>query len=212
MRIFNADGGEVEMCGNGLRCFYHFLQSLGLADKAITAETMHRLHRLEQDPNGIKAEMGSPTDMRWNIEIPLQYTNFIVHFLNTGVPHTVAFIPNIQEINVAHLGPQIRHHPLLAPTNANFAQILPSGEIAIRTYERGVEAETLACGTGSTAVALAAGKIYGLKSPVRIITRSGETLHIGFHWNHNECSQVTLTGAVQLLFKGELERTLSDER
>lgn len=205
MRIFNADGGEVEMCGNGLRCFYHFARTLGISHSSINVETMHRLHRLQQDSDGIKVEMGPPTDIRWNLQIALPARSFTAHFLNTGVPHTVMFVSDLNNIDVKELGRQIRHHPDVAPTNANFAEIHPSGEISVRTYERGVENETLACGTGGTAVALAAGKLYGLPSPIRIITRSGESLSIGFEWSSDNCSQVSLTGAVHHLFGGNLD-------
>lgn len=196
MRIFNADGSEAEMCGNGLRCLIKFIRSLGIDQESYRIEVMQQEYRASIQEDLVCVEMRSPTNVQWNI--PLQMEDFSLHFLNTGVPHVVIFTSHLEEIDVQKWGAAIRHHPHFAPhgTNVNFAQIITPNEIRLRTYERGVENETLACGTGATAVALAASHQHQLSGPLQIRTASNECLTIGFE------STVTMTGPAEFIFQG----------
>jgi diaminopimelate epimerase len=129
---------------------------------------------------------------------PTHFKFFItpnMHFVNTGVPHAVLFVPDVEKVDVAGQGKTLRHSPLFSPAGANVNFVsLCENTLDIRTYERGVEAETQACGTGSTAAALIAHKIFQLPSPIAVKVRSGEILKISFT---PDFSNVTLQGAVQ---------------
>lgn len=202
MRIFNSDGSEAEMCGNGIRCLLKFVHELGFPRKMYTIETMKKILQATFMGEDISIQMGLPTDMSWDLEIPLKQQSYVLHHLNTGVPHAVLFVKNIETIDVRQIGGEIRHHPLFSPrgVNVTFAQIEPKGTLSVRTFERGVEDETFACGTGATAAALASAHKYGLRSPIQVQTRSKEILEIGFSSPGN----VTLTGAAKLVFRGEV--------
>ena len=205
MRIFNADGSEAEMCGNGLRCLKKFMCELGIEQSSLKIETHERLLYVENSADQIKATMGDPTDIKLHQEMLIDQRNYTVHLLNTGVPHAVYFTEDLETVPIADLGPKMRYHALCAPqgANANFAQVLGPQRIALRTYERGVEAETLACGTGATAAAIAAGLCYSVKPPIRVHTRSGEELLIDFNIDaKSKVSSVTQTGPARSHFRG----------
>lgn len=206
MRIFNADGSEAEMCGNGIRCLMRFLEHLGLSNSSYKIEVANRILHLTHQGSHINVNMGEPTDLRWNILIEYKHINYRVHYLNTGVPHVVLFVDHIDEINLAELGPYLRYHKAFAPqgTNVNIAECLPNQILKIRTYERGVEGETLACGTGATAVALAAHYQYQYSSPIRIETRLGEFLTISFQSDENNFSHVLMAGPASRTFQGTI--------
>lgn len=207
MRIFNSDGSEAEMCGNGLRCLIHWLTLKGLPASTYRIETMHRILMAFRREAAICIEMGKPTHLQWNIPLSYHQQLFHAHHLNTGVPHTVLFIHDVDSINLVELGTYIRNHPFWLPkgTNVTVAQQIGAQRFKIRTFERGVEGETLACGTGAVAAALAAAHQHRLVSPLTIQTRSGEELTIGFLRHEKEFSNVTLTGPAQLTFQGEID-------
>ena len=125
MRIFNADGGEAEMCGNGLRCLKKFALELGITAPLLQVETMERTLQIEMVGESVKTSMGDPTDVQMNILLPMDSQKVIVHYLNTGVPHAIHFVEDVQKVSVRLLGPEIRYHPLFQPkgANANFVQI-----------------------------------------------------------------------------------------
>lgn len=209
MRIFNADGHEAEMCGNGIRCLIHWLHSgsSGLGSQpAYLIETAKGLLKGSMADDGVCIEMGIPADIRWSVPICLESENYSFHCLNTGVPHAVLFVPNIEEVNFDRLGPLVRFHSLWQPhgINATFAQKLDAHTLAVRTYERGVEGETLACGTGATAAALAAAYQYQLSAPVFLKTRSGASLKIDFALESGIFSNVKMTGPARRTFQGEV--------
>lgn len=201
-RIFNADGSEAEMCGNGVRCLARFLEELGLSASTFTLETKERLLFVKIGKE-IAVEMGEARDLMLELEPNL-------HFVNTGVPHAVTFVPDVNEVDVAEDGRKLRFHPRFQPkgTNASFASLKPDGSVAVRTYERGVEAETLACGTAATAVALIAAQLYDLPSPVRVHTRSEAILSVSFEKGF---SRLTLTGPAHLVFRGVVNLALIDQ-
>lgn len=205
MRIFNADGGEAEMCGNGIRCLIAFIRELGGVSKHYRIETMHSLLQTAIQGEKISVEMPKPQDIRWSMQLDAHS----LHFLNTGVPHAVLFVDDLNDDKWMALAPSIRRHGAFgtAGTNVNFASLTPSGNVLVRTYERGVEGETLACGTGATATALAAAKCYRLPSPVRVLPRSNEPLEISFSWEGSRedesPTQVEMAGPAKFNFRGE---------
>lgn len=184
-RYYNADGGEAEMCGNGARCFGRFTAHLGeqIPDK-VTFETIAGTLAAEMTGENVRIAMSEPKDPRMDTGVTVPGLDAPIHFLNTGVPHAVAFLSGGKwdDLDVFSIGRAIRRHEAFAPagTNANFAIVLAPGHIAIRTYERGVEDETLACGTGMVACALVHHALTGAPSPVKVDVAGGDTLEIGF--------------------------------
>ena len=142
--------------------------------------------------------------MRRNISVQLDAEQFLMHFVNTGSPHVVLFDEQMDERDVVSVGRAIRRHSEFAPegTNVNFVQLLGGDRIAMRTYERGVEAETLACGTGSVASALVASLQFGLRSPVHVRTRGGEDLHVEFQQDGERLHDIVLLGSAHMLYSG----------
>ena len=208
MRYFNSDGSEGETCGNGSRCIARFAYLKGIAKETMTFETIAGMYQAVIQPDGrVKVQVSNPKDLKLNITLPVSTGNLLVHFINTGVPHAV--IPMEQGLDtydVFNLGREIRNHKAFAPagTNANFIQVLNEREIRVRTYERGVENETLACGTGSIAAAIIMEILGKAKSPVSLITQSGQVLTISFERNGEQVSNVFLAGEARLVFDGVL--------
>lgn len=207
MRIFNADGSEAEMCGNGFRCFGKFLHEIGIQNESFNIEVFGKILSLKVEEGQITAGMSQPTDICWNIQLEIGGKDWVLDYLDTGVPHAVLFVDDVEKINLQLLGKEIRFHSKFAPrgTNVNFAQLNTNGEIWMRTYERGVEDETLACGTGATAVAIAASKKQNLKGPRAIKTRSGGILNIDFKWEQEDVKMVTMSGPATFVFRGTIE-------
>lgn len=208
MRIFNADGYEAEMCGNGLRCLIKFLNKMEIKKGPLKVETMH--HVLQGDCEGnhhVSVEMVSPSQVKWDLKIPIENEEIVVHHLDTGVPHAVHFTNELEIIDLHQLGPKVRHHVHFQPKGANFNLVKVDEvqqKIWLRTYERGVEQETLACGTGAVAAAIAAFQIYNLSSPIHVHTRSGEILKISFKKVNGQISDIMLSGPVQFIYQGEI--------
>jgi diaminopimelate epimerase len=155
--------------------------------------------------NLVAVEMGRPLNIQWNLLLP--GAPFSLHFLNTGVPHTIFFTDDIEQVDLGQIGPWVRFHTQFAPTgtNVNAVQVMANQTVKIRTYERGVEAETLACGTGATAAALAAAHLKQLKSPVKVLTRSQEQLEIRFCREKDKFTEVKMIGAAHYIYKGEVD-------
>lgn len=207
MRIFNRDGSEAEMCGNGLRCFAAFILELGYEKKPYTIQVQEESLKVEFIGNEIKAEMGEPKELTLDQALEMEDTSLICHTVNTGVPHAIIFVDSL-DIPVNDLGSKIRHHPRFFPkgVNANFVQKLSAKELAIRTFERGVETETLACGTAATASAIIASLKWQMESPISVRTKSLETLEINFKKNNlGVISHVTQTGPAVKLFHGSFD-------
>lgn len=204
MRIFNRDGYETEMCGNGLRCFTRYLYNNDCGAGPFQIQSLERTHHCSVDGSQISVNMGDPTDIQWNLRIAFEETQMVVHTLNTGVSHAVAFIPLLDTFDITSWGPRIRNHKQFQPkgVNANFAEITDGEVIHLRTYERGVEQETLACGTGATATALAAAHLYGLTSPIAVQPQSQDLLYISFETTEEGYKNVILTGPADQTFEG----------
>jgi diaminopimelate epimerase len=205
--FFNSDGSRAEMCGNGARCFARFIQRLTGATNQVSFETIAGVITATIQGNQATVNLTSPTDMRVNDTISLSIGKTPIHFVNTGVPHAVLFVPDAEKATVQALGREIRFHSHFAPkgANVNFVQILGERSIRVRTYERGVEDETLACGTGVTASALIAAELNGYKSPVRVRAQGGDDLQVSFDRAGSAYSNVRLTGPADFVFDGTME-------
>lgn len=207
-RYYNADGGEAEMCGNGARCFGRFTSSLlPQESEVITFETIAGTLSAKLIGNEVEVAMSNPFDLTPELQIEVEGLNSPIHSVNTGVPHSVSFVTNLAELDVVKIGAAIRNHDHFSPagTNVNFAQVLSEGHIAIRTYERGVEDETMACGTGMVACALFHHLITGAASPIKVDVKGGDTLEIGFEKSGDDFINVTLTGPAEVTFTGEID-------
>lgn len=208
MRYYNADGGEAEMCGNGARCFARFVSGLGgVKRQQVSFETLAGVIRATVKKDKVTVVMSEPHSMQLRQDLGVAGQPLIVHSINTGVPHAVVFTPDVAKVNVEELGAALRHHANFWPhgTNANFVQELEPGLLAIRTYERGVEQETLACGTGMVAAALIYQVLTGSPSPIRLRVKGGETLEVGFDHDGQSWKDVTLTGPAEFVFSGEVD-------
>ncbi|MEO5716924.1 MAG: diaminopimelate epimerase [Luteolibacter sp.] len=211
-RYYNADGGEAEMCGNGARCFGRFTAHLGeIVLKKVTFETIVGTLGAEMIGDDVRIAMSDPKDLELEIDVKVPGLDGSLHFVNTGVPHVVAFLESmaaLEDFDVFQYGGEIRNHDAFAPagTNANFAAILAPDHIAIRTFERGVEDETLACGTGMVASALVHHLLTGAPSPIKVDVEGGDTLEIGFEKTGDQTfKNVTLTGPADFVFEGEID-------
>ena len=207
--FFNADGSKAEMCGNGGRCVARLAKILGICGSSLSFRTLAGIIRAEVSGNRVKLQMTEPRDLRLDQELELNGQRFNTHFVNTGVPHTV-FILDGPEIlaqqEVVGQGRKVRYHSQFAPagTNVNFVAVLGEQALAIRTYERGVEDETLACGTGATAVALVGVAKGIVRPPVDVYTKSGETLTIYFDPKKGLPQEVYLEGETKVIYQGRL--------
>lgn len=206
MRIINADGSEAEMCGNGARCAVKFAQALGMVGSTMTFETLAGvLHADILDDGRVSIQMSEPFGLNPRIELKDSKGRlWDVGFINTGVPHAMIFVENLDKVDVEGMGRLIRYHEHFAPagTNVNVVQVIDGNTIRIRTYERGVEGETFACGTGATASAILASLTKDVATPVRALVKGGE-LAIDFQIdNDNNISQVVMTGSAETVFDG----------
>jgi diaminopimelate epimerase len=207
MRYFNADGGEAEMCGNGARCFARFANKIGGQKAKISFETPAGVISAELKGELVTLRMTEPTDLRLNVALPMAAENKTVHFINSGVPHVVIPVAKIDDAEVRHEGAAIRYHKMFSPTgtNVNFIEKRGPNKIAIRTYERGVEDETLACGTGIVAGALIFAATEDCEGPVTVLARGGDELQVGFERTSGQFRNVTLTGPAEFVFEGTIE-------
>jgi diaminopimelate epimerase len=200
MRIFNADGSEPSMCGNGMRCLFDFVQS----ENELKIETLHGIMKCRRADSEIAVNLGTPRILHWPIELP-QGKAFVV---NTGVPHAVLFGDDIDARNVLEEGAKIRFDPRFAPVgvNVNFVCIKSKAHIAMRTYERGVEAETLACGTGAAAAAYVALKQYDLSQPISVSTRfQTQALRFKFTPDNLGDLEIEMIGPATKVFEGAVD-------
>jgi diaminopimelate epimerase len=207
MRYFNADGGEAEMCGNGARCFARFANKIAGQNAKISFETPAGVISAELKGDLVTLRMTEPTDLRLNVDLPMADESKTVHFVNSGVPHVVIAVAKIDDANVRRDGAAIRHHKMFSPsgTNVNFIEKRGPNKIAIRTYERGVEDETLACGTGIVASALIFAATENAGGPITVLARGGDELQVGFEKVEGSFRNVTLTGPAEFVYEGTIE-------
>uniref|UniRef100_A0A7C4XLA6 Diaminopimelate epimerase n=1 Tax=candidate division WOR-3 bacterium TaxID=2052148 RepID=A0A7C4XLA6_UNCW3 len=175
MRYFNRDGSEAELCLNGARCAVKFAHRLGIIEEKGKFLTPSGPVGFAYFPDKISIEVSPPVDIRVNFSITISRKKYKVSYLKLGVPHTVLFVDSYDDINISELGKLIREHKEFQPagTNVNFVKADKNG-ISVRTYERGIEDETLSCGSGVVASAYIAVKLFLAESPVKVMTRGGE--------------------------------------
>ncbi len=212
MRYYNSDGGEAEMCGNGARCFAQYLRHLGAVRGARTTfdTPAGRITALYDESGEVAVNLTAPRDVRLRQAVPTSQGTIEVSSVNTGVPHAVVFVPDVGKVDLPALGSELRYHAAFAPkgTNVNFVQVTGPDSIRVRTYERGVEAETLACGTGVAAAAILSHLVEGLSRPVKVRVEGRAVLEVGFESaapDGTDLRNVLLKGPAVLVFNGEIE-------
>lgn len=205
-RFFNADGSEAEMCGNGGRCAARFAVLRGIAPNRLSFETLAGTIEAEVSGRRVKLQMVQPSMVELDLPVKIDGREHRLHFINAGVPHAVEIVEEAGRVAVVDLGRKIRFHPRFQPagTNADFVQVIDRGHLKIRTYERGVEDETLACGTGAVASALIASAKELADSPVAVQTQGGEVLNIYFQRQREGFKGVFLEGDTRLVYEGTL--------
>jgi diaminopimelate epimerase len=215
-QFYNGDGSRAEMCGNGARCAARFAYVNKIAPATMRFQTTAgeiKAQVLDQSGATVKIRLTAPEDLRLQIPLAIGGSEQVLHFINTGVPHTVLLVGDATEVPVADWGRTIRFHELFQPagTNANFVQVHDSGSIKVRTYERGVEDETMACGTGAVASALITALLDRAKPPVSVITSGGEQLTIHFSVTGEPGSRqldlsagIFLEGPAHVIYEGQL--------
>ena len=205
-RFFNSDGSVAEMCGNGARCVARFAFINGIAAERMRFETLAGTISARIIGEQVKIRMTEPTDFVQEAELTGNGTGVKYSSVNTGVPHVVIEVGDIEAADVTGVGRSIRRHAKFAPagTNVNFMAPLADGRWAVRTYERGVEDETLACGTGITATALVLAGTRALASPIELQTRSGSILKVYFTPDTRGFKDVFLEGDARIIYQGHL--------
>lgn len=205
--FFNSDGSMADMCGNGARCFARFVQKMTGNDKDFTFETAAGIITASFSGERVTVNLTKPKDLRLNASVPLASGNATIHSMNTGVPHAVLFVPDADKAMVMEQGAEIRRHAHFGPrgTNVNFVQVIGKNHIRVRTFERGVEGETLACGTGVSASAMIAARVHGFTSPVKVLVQGGDQLEVSFGDIGGEFVDVKLTGPADIAFSGRIE-------
>jgi len=205
-RFFNSDGSQAEMCGNGARCAARFAFLHRIAGKNMSFETAAGIISAQIQGDLVKIKLTDPTDYRADYQIKLANGLQNISSINTGVPHVVIFCENLEKIEVNKLGKEIRYHKIFQPegTNINFICRLSDKTFAMRTYERGVEGETLACGTGAVACAIDMAKKFSLKAPIQIITQSTSELIIYFNERKGSFKEIYLKGDARVIYKAKL--------
>lgn len=205
--FYNSDGSVAEMCGNGSRCAARFAYRHKIAGKKVKFETLAGIIEAEiaEEEELVRVKMPRPHDFRLDLSLTLDEERPVA-YVDTGVPHAVIFVGE-EEVPVKTWGRKVRFHELFAPrgANANFVTLLPDGRLKVRTYERGVEAETMACGTGVVASALIAAIQKGKESPVEVVTSGGGVLTIFFELSDGPVAEnVYMQGPARLVCTGEI--------
>ena len=208
MRYYNADGGEAEMCGNGARCFARFVNKLhgGKLEK-LSFETIAGEIQANFIKEHVRIGLSEPFDLRMGRKLEADGEKYTVHHVNTGVPHAVIVVDDLESADMIKIGRTIRFHEEFAPAgaNVNLMQRMGDQEISIRTYERGVEDETLACGTGMVANAIIQHELEGTASPVRVNVQGGDQLTVEFEKKGDSYTDVFLTGPADFVFQGHID-------
>lgn len=201
--FYNADGSRAEMCGNATRCAGRLAHALGLAGErsVMGADAGNVAIAVLPEIDQVKVQLTEPKGLVLGTVLNVLDHPTEVHFVNTGVPHAVIFAESVREVEVAAIGRAVRYHEHFAPagTNVNFVQVVDSGRTLVRTYERGVEGETYACGTGVSAVQVVCAALGKTGDRVENTTSGGEVLTTSL-----EGGRVYLQGAAELTFTGEL--------
>ncbi len=204
MRVINPDGSEVDMCGNGARCSCLYATRVGWG-ASLKFETGAGILEADVVEESVKIKMSDPKDTQLEIKLGVDTNIMVVHFINTGVQHVVHLVDGLESYQVNDIGKKIREHTEFAPlgTNANFVGDISGNTASLRTYERGVEGETLACGTGTVASAVVLGLLGLVSSPVKMKTQSGEVLTVYYEIKGNKITDVYLEGQAGIVCVGK---------
>jgi diaminopimelate epimerase len=206
--FYNGDGSSAEMCGNGGRCVARYAYEKNIAPEKMSFETTAGIIKAEVKESNVRIKLTSPENLQKNLDIILNEKMFRVDCLNTGVPHAIIYTEDIMNEDVCGIGRGIRLHPMFSPagTNVDFVQKQGENELRVRTYERGVEDETLACGTGVVASALLASQAGMVEPPIRVQTQGGEFLTVDFEVidGSDRFGEVFLQGSAKFVFEGTL--------
>ncbi len=205
-RFYNKDGSIAEMCGNGARCAARFAFLNGITANQMAFETVAGLIEASVNDGLVKIKMTDPYDFRPDYPLSIADETLQISSINTGVPHVVVWVDDLAGVDVFNLGRTIRYHQTFAPqgTNVNFVSVQADGKAAVRTYERGVEDETLACGTGSVASAIVLARRLQKESPIELMTRSGSELRIYFDQTDGAFQNTYLEGDARVIYQGDL--------
>lgn len=208
MRIFNPDGSEAEMCGNAARCSAYVLVHENIASPGqVNIETISGIVTAQVKDDTVKIKMTEPHSFKEHISVNISGNNYEGSFINTGVPHTVFFAKDVEKVELLKIAPEVRYDSQFQPegTNVNFVQILGDDSISIRTYERGVEDETYACGTGAAASAIVSfwnGKVKANK--IRVLAKGGE-LAVLIESEDKKIKDVYLESPVKIIYSAKLQ-------
>ncbi len=213
MMYYNADGSYGGMCGNGGRCIAWFAFTHRIAGKTHEFEALDHIYNVKIGKKEVVLTMKDPINIKIGDEILLDSGKLRINSIDTGAPHVVVPVDNLpggvslSGVDVLGVGRKLRLDPHFSPagTNVNFIERAGPNSIRIRTYERGVEDETLACGTGSIASAIIAARLWNLKSPVGVIPRSELPLSVAFREESGIISQVRLAGPASVVYTGTME-------
>ena len=212
--FFNADGSLAEMCGNGARCVARFAYMQGIASANMRFETLAGIVEARVADVNVTIRMPQPHSLRLDTQLAVGDDGVIaIHSLDTGVPHVVCFVEDVDHVDVKAMGRAIRYHDDFQPAGTNVNFVSPAGNgLKVRTYERGVEDETLACGTGATASAIVASLLDMMASPVEVITSGNNLLNISFEvQGEGIIENVLLKGPAHVVYKGELSPEALEE-
>jgi diaminopimelate epimerase len=206
-RFFNADGSHANMCGNGARCAARYARLVGLAGDTAAFETGAGVVRAETHGTDVRVALTPPGPVGPPLSLRLGGETFTGYAIDTGVPHLVIPVPHVSRVDVEALGSQARHEARFKPagTNVNFVSVQDDGTLRVRTFERGVEGETMACGTGVTAAALVMAHLGRTGPPVTVVPLSGEALTVSFTREGDAFTRVTIDGPAKVLFRGEID-------
>ncbi len=204
--FYNSDGSSAEMCGNGGRCVARYAYERGIAPQKHAFETVAGLIEAEVNGPVVKVKLTRPENLQNDLEIAFDGQQYQVDSLNTGVPHAIVFSKNVEAEDLQTIGKGIRYHSVFAPagTNVDLVEKKDGNALKVRTYERGVEGETLACGTGVVASAIIAAHKFKIESPIQVETRGGEILKVHIEPSNGSLPVVYLEGLTKIAFEGQL--------
>jgi diaminopimelate epimerase len=207
VRYFNADGSDAGLCGNGARCAAIEASRLGLGGSELTLDFGNLVVTAELRDDNVRVGLGPLREEPVALALEVEGRRVELYRVNTGVPHAIVVVPSVEATPVEALGRALRGHAAFGPagTNVDFVERRSSGAIPMRTYERGVERETLACGTGAVAVAVVAARVWGRVPPIEIATRGGERLRVHLEHGGTVFSNMVLEGGATMVFAGEIE-------
>ena len=208
MRFLNPDGTEAELCGNGSRCVAAYANRIGAAGNNMTMETACcGIVAAEILDSGVRVWMPEPSKRDYGLSLHVDGEIVTADFINTGVPHLVVQVPDVNEVDVDKLGRSLRLHPAFEPdgTNVDFVTFRAPSRMSMRTYERGVEAESGACGTGAVACCVVGVETAGFTLPVKVKTSTGYDLMIDGDWRRKKCTGLTITGPVKFVYDGVID-------